>query len=162
MSSEDTEHLTLYLLSFVLGQKAHWFRFPVLELRALGVGISCGRGLMTISMAAWTEAFILILGGTALVLIAGFTSSVPSVLRKFSLVIDVVGYFFLKSTYAFKSETLIICVKRTNGHFFEILWQENSFRVLSALSTALLRCYNRELCLVSHDLKCLLILRNVD
>ena len=158
----NSEHLTLYLLSFVLGQKAHRFRFPVRELRALGVCISCGRGPVTISMAAWTEAFILILGGTALVLIADFTSSVPSVLRKFSLVIDVVGYFFLKSTYAFKSKTLVIRVRRTNDHLFEILWQENSFRMLSALSTALLRCYNRELCLVAHDLKCLLILRSVD
>ena len=72
-------------------------------------------------MAARTEAFIPILVGTALVLMAGFTSSMPSVLRKFRLVIDVVGYFFLKSTYAFKAQTLIICVRRTNGYFFEIL-----------------------------------------
>ena len=106
MNLEHTEHLTLYLLSFVLGQKAHRFRFPVLELLALGVRTACGRGPMTISMAAWTEAFIPILGGTALALIAGFRSSALDVLRKFSLVVDVVGYFFLKSSYAFKAQTL--------------------------------------------------------
>ena len=48
MNLEHTEHLTLYLLFFFLGQKAHRFRFPVLELLALGVCTACGRGPMTI------------------------------------------------------------------------------------------------------------------
>lgn len=50
---------------------------------------------MTAAMAAWTEVGIPVLGGFALVLIDGFTSSDPRFLRKFSLVNEVFGKFFL-------------------------------------------------------------------
>ena len=49
---------------------------------------------MIISIAAWIEVGNLVLGGIALVLIAGFTNLEPSSLRNLSLVIEVSGYFF--------------------------------------------------------------------
>ena len=50
---------------------------------------------MTAVIAACIEVGIPVFGGFALVLIAGFTSSLPSFLRKFSLVNEEFGNFFL-------------------------------------------------------------------
>ena len=119
--AEDKEHLTLYLASFDLGENAQRFLFPVLEPAALAVCICCGSELMNVSMAAWTEVGIPVLGRIALVWIAGFTSSKPSSLRNFSLVIKVFRYFFRYSRSAFRTQTFLICINRTNGHLFEIL-----------------------------------------
>ena len=94
MYAEHNKHLALYLVSFDLGQNEQRFLFLFSELAGIGGRTCCGRGPITDAIAAWTDNGISVLGGFALVLIAGFTSSEPKSLRKLSLVSAVCGNFF--------------------------------------------------------------------
>ena len=94
MYAEHIKHLALFMVSFDLGQNEQRFLFLFSELTVIGGGTCCGRGPITDAIAAWTDNGIPVLGGFALVLIAGFTSSEPKSLRKLSLVSSVLGNFF--------------------------------------------------------------------
>ena len=66
-------------MSFDLAQNEQRFLFPFPELAGIGDGTCCGKGPITDAIATWTDNGIPVLGGFALILIAGFTSSVLSV-----------------------------------------------------------------------------------
>ena len=59
------KHLILYLASFNLEQNAQQFLFSALKLAALALCICSDIEPMTVSMAAWTEVRILVLGRIA-------------------------------------------------------------------------------------------------
>ena len=77
MNAEHNEHLELYFVSFALGQNAQRFLFPFPEFAGIGSGTCYGRGPITDAIAAWTDNGKPALGGFALALISGFTSSEP-------------------------------------------------------------------------------------
>ena len=65
-------------MSFILGQNEQRFIFPFPEWLGTRGRTRCGRGPITDAIAACTDNGIPVLGGFALVLIAGFLSIISS------------------------------------------------------------------------------------